>query len=125
MKEEWRDIPGYEGKYQVSNLGRVYSIYKHDIMFERKKTRWGKDYYSFIRLCKNGKTKDFYIHRLVALVFVENPLNLGYVNHKDEDKRNNRADNLEWVTMEDNLNYGTRNERISETHWRNKYKKHN
>ena len=116
MNEEWRDIKGYEGKYQVSSLGRVKSLkdshgnYREKILSPKPK---GKDYLG-IQLCKNGKYKPFYIHRLVALHFIPNPNNYKEVNHIDENKTNNCVTNLEWCTKKYNANYGTRTQRIAE-----------
>ena len=115
MKEEWRDIKGYEGKYQISNLGRVKSLNYHrenrEKILSDAPTKGG---YLIIGLCKNGKRKPYSIHKLVAEAFIENPNNYKEVNHKDEDKTNNRVDNLEWCTAKYNTNYGTRNKRHSE-----------
>ena len=111
MEEEWRDIKGYEGLYQISNLGRVYSYHKGDCLNLNK----DKDGYLVVGLHKNGKKKPYSVHRLVAKNFIENPNNLPQINHKDENKSNNRVDNLEWCTARYNSNYGTRNERVSRT----------
>ena len=108
--EEFRDIPGYEGLYEVSNLGRVRSLETERILKPSKNT-WG---YLFVSLYKNGIKKAVRIHRLVALAFIPNPDNLPCINHKDEDKTNNTVDNLEWCDDKYNANYGTRNERIAE-----------
>lgn len=62
---------------------------------------------------ENGKSKKLYVHRLVALAFIPNPAGLPQINHKDENKKNNHIKNLEWISVKDNSNYGTRNERIS------------
>ena len=110
-KEIWKDCKGYEGKYQVSNFGRVWSI-KHQKYLKPWVNRCG--YYLVGLMSKNGKQKHEQIHRLVSLAFIENPNNYPQVNHKDEDKSNNSVDNLEWCTVEYNQNYGTRNKRISE-----------
>ena len=106
--EEWRDIKGYEGLYQVSNLGRVRS--------ERKilKGTPDKDGYLRVALCKNGTRKYFGIHRLVAIAFIYNTNNYPCVNHRDENKTNNRAKNLEWCTIAYNNCYGDRLKRVSE-----------
>ena len=106
MREEWRDIKGYEGKYMVSNLGRVKSLNysntgKEGILNARDN---GKGYLRVI-LWKDGKDKKYRINRLVAQAFIPNPDNLPEVNHKDEDKTNNRVDNLEWCSRQYNIEY--------------------
>ena len=111
MREEWKDIKGYEGKYQVSNLGRVYSFYKKDCLKPGKNT-WG---YLYVSLSKEGKAKPYTVHKLVALHFIPNPNNYKEINHKDENKENNCASNLEWCNKKYNNNYGTRNKRMAET----------
>lgn len=123
--EEWKDIDGYIGLYQVSNMGRVRSLDR------------------YARVCGNGKrlvkgrimkpaicTNGYYevglsngsrcisprlIHRLVAQAFIPNPDNLPEVNHKDEDIKNNSVENLEWCSSKYNANYGTRNERCRDS----------
>lgn len=108
--EIWKDCKGYEGLYQVSNLGRVWSVRKQTYL----KGCADRDGYLKVYLtAKNGKHKNEYIHRLVSLVFIPNPSGLPQVNHKDENKQNNCADNLEWVSVKANANHGTRNKRIS------------
>lgn len=109
--EEWKDIPDYEGLYQVSNYGRVKSLKygKERIMKQRKR----KDGYLLVCLYKDGVIKSFTVHRLVASAFIPNPNNLPQVNHKDENKENNCAKNLEWCDRKYNINYGTRNERVA------------
>lgn len=114
MKEEYKDIEGYEGLYQVSNLGNVKSL---DNDKERKdkilKPAKLKNGYLQVTLCKEGKRKIYKIHRLVAQTFIENPNNLPQINHKDEDKTNNHITNLEFCDRKYNCNYGTRNEKLS------------
>ena len=114
MKEVWRDIKEYEGCYQVSDLGRVKSLnYLHT---GKERVLVGiKDKYGYlsVSLCKDGKIKHYLLHRLVAQTFIPNPDNLPQINHKDEDKTNNAASNLEWCDRKYNNNYGTRNERVA------------
>lgn len=120
MTEIWKAIKGYEGLYEVSNLGNVrslnrtvrrrqgYIIKKGRILipfYEEK-----KGYYQ-VALAKDGKVKKHRVHRLVAVAFLENPFNYTDVNHKDEVKTNNNVDNLEWCTRKYNNNYGTKPER--------------
>lgn len=107
-KEVWKDIQGYEGLYKVSSLGRIKNV-KGLI----RKPRLYKDGYFDIKLSKNGKNKTKRINRLVALAFIPNPNNYPMVNHKDENKLNNRIDNLEWCTNKYNCNYGTAIERMA------------
>lgn len=115
MEEIWKPVIGFEGLYEVSNWGRVRSLNFHRegrMQILRTAKRRG---YLAVPLCKNGKSKPFCVHRLVAEAFIPNPLNLPQVNHKDEDKTNNRVENLEWCSSSYNTNYGTRNERIAAT----------
>ena len=120
MEEIWRDIKGYEGLYQVSNLGRVKSLerivsnnhlVKEKILKVLKSTTTP---YEFIQI----KHKSLFIHRLVAETFIPNPDNLSQVNHKDENIHNNNVDNLEWCSAKYNANYGTRNERRSQKQYK-------
>lgn len=122
--EVWKDVVGYEGLYQVSNLGRVKSLDKvistrnGYSSFEKSiKGRVLKQVlvmgYLKVHLVNIGKGKSIPVHRFVAMAFISNKNNYPQVNHKDEDKTNNIVDNLEWCTALYNNNYGTRNERIS------------
>ena len=106
MKEEWRDIIGYEGLYQVSNLGRVKSFLYYNGTNERiiKPIQLKNGYYN-ISLSKNKINKKEYIHRLVAKAFIPNPNNYPIINHKDENPSNNCVNNLEWCTQKYNMNY--------------------
>lgn len=117
-KEIWKDIKGYEGLYQVSNLGNIKSldrnINNHFVLGKQLKSYSGTSGYLFVRLSKNNKYKNFIIHRIVAETFIENPNNYNYVNHKDEDKINNNVCNLEWCSQKYNCNYGNRNKKISQ-----------
>lgn len=116
MDEIFKDIPGYEGLYQVSNLGNVKSLhYNKSNRQVILKPRLNKKGYCRVGLHLKGECKDFFIHRLVAEAFLDNPNNLSDVNHKDECKTNNCVNNLEWLSHKDNMNYGTVKERIAET----------
>ena len=119
MTEIWKNIDGYEGKYQVSNFGQVKSMIGQEKVLHPKKHRNG---HLQIGLHKDKKRKTMYIHRLVAQAFIPNPDNLPCVNHKDENPNNNNVDNLEWCTQKYNCNYGTRVDRIMETK-KQQYKK--
>ena len=121
MTEIWKDIVGYEGLYQVSNLGNVkrlkgykgrgkgYIVEEH--LIQPSINSRG---YQNVILCKNGKTKTFTMHRLVAIAFLDNSDNFPQVNHKDENELNNCVDNLEWCDSKYNNNYGTRNKKCSD-----------
>ena len=115
--EIWKDIIGYESFYQVSNLGRVKSLnYNHTGKEEILKEGWvhyKNGGYRSVNLCKNGKRKTHLVHRLVAEAFIPNPDNLPCINHKDENPSNNCVNNLEWCTQEYNINYGSRNKKVS------------
>lgn len=96
MKEIWKDIKGYEGLYQISNMGRVKRLEDNFI------TQGYKGEYANFTLKKNGISKCFAIHRLVATHFIPNPLNKKEVNHIDGNKHNNCVNNLEWNTHQEN-----------------------
>lgn len=111
MEEIWKDIVGYEGSYQVSNLGRVRSLDRKDAKGSKIKGKLLIIYqnrcgYMQAALYKNAKPKLIYVHRLVATAFIPNLNNYRVINHKDEDKTNNRVDNLEWCDYKYNNNYG-------------------
>ena len=120
MEEVWKPVVGYEGLYEVSNMGRVKSLgngksnnssYSKERILKGRKTHRG---YLRVNLYKNNKAKDYYIHRLVAEAFIPNIDNLPCINHKDENPKNNHVTNLEWVTYKENNNYGTHNEKVAE-----------
>lgn len=110
MKEIWKDIKGYERLYQISNYGRVKSLVFNNNICKKKRekilspTDNGKGYL-IIGLRKNGKRKNYYIHRLVAEHFLKNDKNLKEVNHINFNKKNNSVENLEWVTKEKNIKH--------------------
>lgn len=118
MKEIWRDIEGYEELYQISSLGRVKSLGNGGSNNSKEriiKALVVSSGYLAVGLSKDGKQKQYLIHRLAANAFIPNPDNLPQVNHRDEDKTNNRVDNLEFCSAKYNSNYGTHNKRISES----------
>ena len=107
--EKWRDIVGYEGLYQVSNLGRVRRLHngrRHlspTILKPRPISgNRGLTKYLSVNPCKNAKSRNLQVHRLVAEAFIPNPDNKPVVNHIDGDPSNNRAENLEWCTQQEN-----------------------
>ena len=112
MKEVWKDIAGYEGLYQVSNLGKVKSLARN----KQLKFDYHKRGYQIVTLCNNKVRKRLQVHRLVASAFIENPNALPQVNHIDENKRNNNVDNLEWCSNDYNNRYGTRDARMAAKH---------
>ena len=120
-KEIWKDVKGFNGKYQVSSYGRVKSIghtdslgrYWKTIMLKLVKYHGG---YLHVQLTgSQSKQVSIPVHRLVAKAFISNPDNYPQVNHKDEDPTNNQVDNLEWCTSKYNVNYGHRNYNASKT----------
>lgn len=115
--EVWKDIQGYEGRYQISTCGRVKSLshvrYLGTSGYKRFKEKmlapvYNQKGYARVGLKdKNHHQRTLSIHRLVAEAFIPNPDNLPQVNHKDENKSNNNVENLEWTSCKDNVNYGT------------------
>jgi NUMOD4 motif/HNH endonuclease len=110
--EEWKDVIGYEGRYQVSNLGRVKSFANSKERILKPGTN--NKGYLYVGLWKNSKAKNFLVHRLVAMHFIPNPLNKEQVNHSDGDKRNNFVSNLEWNSFRENYNHALRNKLMPE-----------
>lgn len=102
--EKWKDIPHYEGLYQVSNLGRIWSIRKQRVI---KPFMKNSGYYSICLTDSNGKHKEERVHRLVALAFIPNPNKYPVINHKNEIKTDNRVENLEWCTPQYNTLYSS------------------
>jgi hypothetical protein len=113
IKEIWSDIPGFEGLYQISNLGSCKSL-ERQVYHSRNKSKslikgkllstrinnWG---YVSVRLNKEGKTFTRLVHRLMAEVYIPNPANKKYINHINADKTDNSLLNLEWVTHKENV----------------------
>ena len=108
---EVRDMIGYEGIYKVSKSGRIYSIQSGFEIMQNEQNNG----YLMVNIRGKGKARLMTVHRIVAEAFIDNPDNLPFVNHKDENKHNNNADNLEWCTAKYNANYGTVKERHSAT----------
>ena len=141
MQEIWKDVKGYEGKYQVSNLGHARSLDrrikingKNQVKsYECNKTIRGKllklkeTKYGYIQMIARDKkeTKYLYIHRLVAEAFIPNPENKPHVNHIDSNKKNNCVSNLEWVTPKENVIHsvvkGDRKSEITELYTKIRY----
>ena len=114
MDEIWKDIEGYEGMYQVSNLGRVKSLSNSRTRHEKILVPIKNKGYFYVRLFRLAECKRVYIHTLVASAFIPNPYGYTIINHRDENGQNNCVDNLEWCTHKYNLNYGTVKQRISD-----------
>ena len=113
MEEIWKDIEGYEGIYQVSNLGNVRSLnYKNTGETRILKTRINRC--GYICVCLGRKRKDFKVHRLVAIAFIPNPENKPCVDHINAIRTDNRVENLRWVTHEENMNKPLSREHMSE-----------
>lgn len=125
--EEWRDIKGYEGLYQVSNFGRVKALdrvihtLRHNKYYDRvipehimSNTLNNKGYFKVALTNGSGTKKNISVHRLVAEAFIPNTYNKPCINHKDENKTNNKVENLEWCTVWENNTYGTKYKRIGE-----------
>lgn len=130
---EWKPIPGFERFYEISNEGDVLSLRSGRI---RKPVLSNANRYLTMILCGDKHKKTVYIHRLVAEVFVDNPNGFTSVNHKDENKLNNNASNLEWCTQAYNNTYNGKDQRVckgvvqvdpntgEETHWQSARKAH-
>lgn len=110
--EKWKHIDGYENLYKVSNFGNVISMNYNHTGKVRKLAFGNANGYDRVVLCRNGLKQTYSIHRLVASAFIENINNKPTVNHIDENKSNNRVENLEWATYSENINHGSRNERV-------------
>ena len=104
MEEVWKDIDGFNGDYQVSNLGRVRSFNRKTVRYLKPQLIQG---YERVHLDWKQNRHYLFVHRLVALAFIPNPENKPVVNHLDENPRNNNVTNLEWATQKENINWGT------------------
>lgn len=133
MKELWKDVPGYEGLYQVSNLGRIKRLpYQTIGRTKGRKKEYirvfrggvlkpylGKNGYYVINLYSNGKYLRDYLHRIIAKTFIPNPNNYPCINHKDEVRTNNNVDNLEWCSYSYNNTYGNARDKFAKSYSRN------
>ena len=100
--EVWKDCKGYEGKYQVSSQGRIWSSVRQHYLKQKINNR---GYYSVNLMAKNGKMKTENVHRLVAIAFIDNPNSYPFVNHLNGIKTDNRIENLEWATPQQNIRH--------------------
>ena len=118
MQEIWKSIEGYEGKYEISSLGRVRSLFdkngKKRILI--LKPRISKNGYLYLNLWQNSKGRAKKIHRMVAETFIPNPENKETVNHKNCVKTDNRVENLEWTTWKENSQHAALNGRLRDEH---------
>lgn len=121
MKEIWKPIPGYEGYYEASSLGRIRSVCRFVNAGYGKRLHKGRililfpdrDGYLKTSVCKNNISKSVFVHRLIAETFLQNPLGLPVINHKNEIKTDNRVENLEFCTIHYNNIYNGRMQRIA------------
>lgn len=109
--EIWKDIENFKGLYQVSNFGKVKSFHKTNLGNILKAYDNGRGYL-FVHLCKDGKRKYGYIHKLVAKAFLKNPKKHTVVNQVDGNRKNNKENNLEWCTQKQNMEHASRNNLI-------------
>lgn len=108
--EIWKDVSGYEGRYIVSTLGHIKNVKRNKLL---KPTIDSKGYSNVKLYMNNIQSKTHKVHRLVASAFLSNPDNKPQINHKDENRTNDRVDNLEWCTNKYNCNYGNHSKHLS------------
>lgn len=142
QKEVWKDVSGYEGLYQVSNFGNIRSLDRRVVNHRNGSTRIAKGVnitpfdngngYLVVGLRKNGKRKNYYVHRIVADTFLDNPKECEYINHIDYNTKNNNVTNIEWCTQKDNVLHSIEhmkkprtNFKLSSTGEKYIYEKHN
>lgn len=109
MREVFEDLKGYEDSYQISDSGRIFTkrrLVGNQIYYGKELVpQLTHDGYLKVTLSRGGDSKKFYLHRLVAIQFIDNPMGLPQVNHKDGNKLNNNLNNLEWCTKSENQNH--------------------
>lgn len=101
MSVIWKKIPNYDGIYEVNNVGQIRNTTSGKVLKQHENPLG----YKFIRLSKNGVSKKYRVHRLVAICFLENPENKPFINHLDSNPRNNQLDNLQWCTQSENIQH--------------------
>ena len=121
--EIWKDIPGYEGYYQASNKGNIKSLkfqcnltgkkYPREKILKQKTDKWKN---KRVELWKNGEHKTWLVHRLIGITFLGIPKEKLTINHKDGNRLNNSIDNLEWLSLTDNILHGFRTDLYPQTH---------
>lgn len=121
--EIWKDIPNYEGLYQASNLGNIRSLmfqcnltgkkYNREKVLKQKVDKYKN---KRVELWKNGEHKTWLVHRLIGITFLGTPAEKMTINHKDGNRLNNNIENLEWLTLTDNILHGFRNDLFPQTH---------
>lgn len=122
MIKKWKAIDGFEGLYEISNYGEVKALERfvnnngglqkrHERLLKQNQS----NSHCLVVLCKNGKTYPRLVHRLVAQAFIPNPENKPVVDHIDTNPKNNRADNLKWVTVKENANNPLTRQHISKS----------
>ena len=118
MREKSLDFLGYPN-YTITDDGKVFSLNYHKEGYKKEmKQQKDKKGYKIVYLSSHSKDKSFFVHRLVSLAFIPNPYNLPQVNHKDENKSNNRVENLEWCSNYYNAHYRDKVERTAKSHWK-------
>ena len=116
--EVWKDVVGFEGLYQVSSLGRVMTTRRKGTQGGLKTLTENEDGYYRVKLCKDGESRRWMVHRLVYEAFVDTIPENHEINHIDENKKNNRPENLEAVTHVENVRHGTGIERMRRNHYK-------
>ena len=118
--EEWRDVVGYEGLYQVSSIGRVRSLRENTRIVDKEngimRQKYDRRGYLRVNLHKDGKCKALLVSRLVAMAFIDNPDNYPVVGHMDDNKTNNTVENLYWTTQKENHYHNGKFERFLASH---------